>query len=178
VRGPRLNGSPLFARAEQLRREFDGTFARAVREGEAPREDLLAVRVAGDPYALRLTECAGLYADRKVTRLPTPMADLIGLAAFRGVLVPVYDLRGLLGYPRTTETPRWMVAAAGNAVALAFEGFEAHVRVEGGSLAAEPAGRRHAAAIVRLAGHARPLLSVPSLLEAIASGADVRSKET
>jgi chemotaxis signal transduction protein len=171
--------SRVFVRAEVLRREFDEGFARAVGADDQPLEDLLAIRVSGDPYALRLAECAGLFVDRKVTPLPTTVPWLLGLAGFRATLVPVYDLRALLGYPRG-ETPRWMVSTAREAVAaLAFDAFEAHVRVERAALVADDApAQRHTPRLARLPGGARPLLSVPSLLEAIEARArSDRSKE-
>lgn len=167
------------ARAETLRREFDAAFARVAGRDDTRVEDLLAIRVAGEAYALRLVECGGLFADRAVTPLPTAVPELLGLASFRGALVPIYDLRSLLGYPRG-ETPRWMVSAAGGTVvALAFDVFEAHLRVESASLAADDApSQRHAPRLARLAGGARPLLSVPSLLEAIEARArSDRTKE-
>ncbi len=169
----------MYGRAETLRREFDEAFARVAGRQDTPVEDLLAIRVSGDPYALRLAECAGLFVDRTVTPLPTPVPELLGLAGFRATLVPVYDLRALLGYPRG-ESPRWMVSATGRAVvALAFDAFEAHVRVESASLVADDTpAQRHAPRLARLPGGARPLLSVPSLLEAIEARASIdRSKE-
>jgi len=114
-----------------------------------------------------------------VTPLPTGVPELLGLAGFRSTLVPVYDLRALLGYPRG-ETPRWMVSTSGDAVvALAFDAFDAHVRVERASLVADDApAQRHAPRLARLPGGARPLLSVPSLVQAIEARArSDRSKE-
>ncbi|MGD0523593.1 MAG: chemotaxis protein CheW [Polyangiaceae bacterium] len=169
----------LSLRAEAMRREFDEGFARAATRDETPVEDLLAIRVAGDPYALRLAECAGLFSARKVTPLPTTIPELLGLAGFRAALVPVYDLRALLGYPRG-EGPRWMVSTAGSAVvALGFDAFEAHLKVDPASLvAADAPSSRHAPRLARLAGGACPLLSVPSLLDAIEARARPdRSKE-
>jgi len=166
-------------RAEALRREFDAAFARVAGRQDAPVEELLMIRVSGDPYALRLAECAGLFVDRRITPLPTAVPELLGLAGFRATLVPVYDLRTLLGYTRG-ETPRWMVSAkGGTVVALGFDAFEAHERVDRASLVADDApAQRHAPRLVRLPGGARPLLSVPSLLEAIEARArSDRSKE-
>jgi purine-binding chemotaxis protein CheW len=155
-------------RADALRADFDATFAFATGRNDAPTEDLLAIRVAGDAYALRLTECGGLFADRKVTPLPTAVTELVGLVGFRATLVPVYDLRALLGYP-SGETSRWMVSTAGVAlVALAFDTFEAHLRVESATLVIDDArAQAHAPTVAHLPGGSRPVLSVPSLLEAI-----------
>jgi len=169
----------LSTRAADLRREFDESFSRVAGRDEAPLEDVLAIQVAGDGYALRLAECAGLFADRRVAALPTTVPELLGLVGFRATLVPVYDLRALLGYPRG-GTPRWMVSTAGDAlVALAFDAFEAHLRVERSLLVADDAPAvPHAPRVARLPGGARPLISVPSLLAAIeAMARRSRSKE-
>jgi chemotaxis signal transduction protein len=169
----------VYVRAETLRREFDEGFARVAGRQDTAVEDLLAIRVSGDPYALRLAECAGLFVDRKVTPLPSAVPELLGLAGFRATLVPVYDLRALLGYSRG-EAPRWMVSATGGAVlALAFDAFEFHLRVESSSLISDDAPvQRHAPRLAHVPGGARPLLSVPSLLEAIEARArSDRSKE-
>ncbi len=161
-------GEKLPARADELRRAFDRSFAEAPRPDTAAFEDLLLIRVANDPYALRLAECAGLFADRKVTPLPTRVPELLGLAGFRGSLTPVYDLRGLLGYPRG-GAPRWLVSTAGGAgVALAFDRFEGHARVGGDALVADDApAQRHAGYVAHLPDGARPVLRVASILEAI-----------
>jgi hypothetical protein len=72
------------------------------------------------------------------------------------------------------------VSTAGSAlVALAFDAFEAHLKVEAALLITDDApSQRHAPRLARLPGGTRPLLSVPSLLEAIEARAKVdRSKE-
>jgi chemotaxis signal transduction protein len=157
---------------EQLRRAFDRSFAEApLRESEA-WESLLTIRIGGDPYALRLLEVAGLFAGRVVTPLPTPVPALLGIAGFRARLVPVYDLRSLLGRARSESAPRWMVSAAGDDdVCLAFEQFEAHVRVPLAALARDEAGaRRHVTHVARTPDGVRAVVHIPSLLEAIKAG--------
>jgi purine-binding chemotaxis protein CheW len=155
-------------RAEELRRDFDRSFAAAPRGDAEVLVDLLAIRVAGDPYALRLSEVAGLFADRVVTPLPSPVSELRGLAGFRASLVPVYDLRPLLGYPGA-ETLRWMVTTAGGTLlALAFDGFDAHVRVPRAALAvADTETRGPVREVARTPDGARPVVHLPSVLEAI-----------
>ena len=62
---PMTRARDLPGGADELRRAFDRSFAEA--PGGAPEADalesLLAIRVGGDPYALRLSEIAGLFAD-------------------------------------------------------------------------------------------------------------------
>ena len=53
---------------------------------------------------------------------------MLGIAGFRGSILPVYDLRSLLDLS-TTEAPRWLVIAAAAPVAFSFEAFEEQIRV-------------------------------------------------
>ncbi len=92
-------GSQVTGRAAELRDAFDRVFAEAHPPAPPPSEDLLAIRIASEPYALRLTEIAGLFADRKITPVAGRVSALLGIAGFRGLIVPVYDLQVLLGCP-------------------------------------------------------------------------------
>ena len=114
-------------RAAALRLDFDRAFAEPVRREAAQTCDFLIVRVGAERCALRLGDIAGLFADRRITPVPSRAAGLVGIAGFRGAIVPVYDLALLLG--RSASAPlRWLVTAAGAPVACAFEGFDRHVR--------------------------------------------------
>ena len=84
-------------RVTELRDAFDRSFAQAPSTEAAAVENLLAIRVGAHPYALRMAEVSGLFADKKVTRLPSPVPEFSGIAGFRGVVLPVYDLAMLLG---------------------------------------------------------------------------------
>jgi chemotaxis signal transduction protein len=172
--------SGLAGRAEELRHAFDRSFAEAPRAGTEALVDLLAIRVGGDSYALRLAEVAGLFVDRVVTPFPTLVPELLGIAGFRAALVPVYDLRALLGYSGGPP-PRWMVSTAGErAVGLVFDSFELHVRVSPDALAADDThARGHVRQIARLPDGVRPVIHLPSVLEAIKARAQsaARPKE-
>ncbi|HET9643997.1 MAG TPA: chemotaxis protein CheW [Burkholderiaceae bacterium] len=110
--------------AALLRREFDLSFSLAASALPASRQTLLALRVAGEPYAIRADEIAGLFVDRKLVPLPSPLRELLGLAAFRGHAVPVYDLAALLGL-QALRPPRWLVLTQMQpCLALAFEAVE------------------------------------------------------
>ncbi len=119
-------GAP--GRAAALRLAFDRSFAEPLRQETMQRHDFLAVRVGAEPCAIRLAEVAGLFADRQITPVPSGSAGLVGIAAFRGTILPIYDLAGLLG--REASAPlRWLVAAVEAPVCFAFEGFDRHVRI-------------------------------------------------
>lgn len=167
-------GSVRTSTLAELRRSFDRSFAEAPRDETAPHVDVLAISVGDDPYAVRLADISGIFANKKVTWLPGPVVELLGLASVRGTLLPVYDLRAVLGYPKTS-TCRWLVVTARMEVALAFEQFDGHLRVSretvvaGGS--ADPRSR-HVREVARTGSFGRPIIHIPSILEQI--GTSVR----
>jgi purine-binding chemotaxis protein CheW len=116
-----------------------------------------------------VADARGLFKDRAIVPVPSPLPELLGLAGFRGSVVPVYDLRLLLGHPQS-EPPRWLVLAAGpEVVALAFEGFEGQLRVAREDVVGiGPDGAPgDVAQAVRARGVLRRLVDVPSLVEAL-----------
>lgn len=154
------------AAADELARAFDADFARAPEVRAADSEDLLAIRVAGEPCALIRGELTGLFADRPVTPLPGAAPGLLGISGFRGALVPVYDLRSVIGGAVGGAPPRWLVTAAAAPVALAFDGFDAFLRVPRTAIAGHAAGD-HARRAVRCDGELRPILDLASIVDAI-----------
>ncbi|MBI4467947.1 MAG: chemotaxis protein CheW [Acidobacteria bacterium] len=164
------DGDRLSATAEELRRAFDRSFAEAPAAESPEIEDLLAIGMGSDPYALRVSEIAGLFAGQKVSPLPGPLPELVGIAGLRGEVVPVYDMPALLGYSGA-ETLRWIVlVVTGETVALAFDQFDGHVRLERKAVAPEDrdnSARRHVREVARIADVVRPIIHLPSLLQAI-----------
>lgn len=154
--------------AAELRDAFDRSFAEPLPPGPPSLVDLLAIRVGVEPYALRLGEIAGLFADRKITPLPGPRA-LLGIAGFRGAIVPVYDLQLLLGY-QAMEGARWLAMAAGEAAAFAFTAQEGQVRVPPEAIVVrqlEAQSHRHVREFVRIADAVRPIIGLLSVLETV-----------
>ena len=150
---PPVESAPSEDIAAVLRRLFDASFAVPVEARADRATHLLAIRVGGDPYALRLSEITALQPDLKVIPIPTPAAQLLGIAALRGMMTPIYDLAALLGYSRAPN-PRWIVfARAPQPVGLAFEAFESHLQVS-----------EDAQETVRAAGVLRPLIHMASVL--------------
>jgi chemotaxis signal transduction protein len=156
------------SRADQLRAAFDREFARphGTTAAEAGELELLAIRIAAEPYALRRADLAGLFAGKLITPLPGDVPAFLGIGGFRGALVPVYDLRVLLG-GAGTAMPRWLVTTAAPPVALAFDGFEAFVRVTGDAVIAHDGAVGHVRHAARTPGGLRPIVDVPSILDAI-----------
>jgi chemotaxis signal transduction protein len=168
-------------RVAELRAAFDRSFSEAPSREVAALEDLLDVRVGRTPYALRVAEMSGLFADVKITPMPTRVPELVGIAGFRGSILPVYDLRAMLGYTMDRNA-RWLAIAAAAPLGLLFDRFEGHVRVRRDAIV--PQDRRdgdvrHVREMVQLNGLARPIVSIGSILETITSRvhAGVREKE-
>jgi chemotaxis signal transduction protein len=163
--------SGLVERVAELRSAFDRAFAVPPRADAGIKQDLLAIRVGPEPCAIRLSEVGGLFVDRRITRIPTTEAALIGIAGFRGAIVPVYSLRAVLGHSGTEPT-RWLVIATAAPVALAFDLFEGHMRVPADAvLPQQPNAQMRSLApdFVRGADAVRPVLHLPSIIAALST---------
>jgi chemotaxis signal transduction protein len=156
---------------ERLRRAFDDAFAAPAALPARDAERLLAIRVAGEPFAIRVLETVGLLAARKIVPMPTRRPEVLGLTAIRGALLPVFSLAGLLGLGAVPDDARWFVLAGRRQpVALAFGRIDAQVEVPRaelhGAADAGPSGPVRELATVD--GHPRPLVDIPTLLRGIA----------
>ena len=165
--------SSATARAADMRLAFDRAFADPARLDTATTESLLAIRIGTQPCAIRLSEITGVFADKTITRVPGSGTALLGIAGFRGAIVPVYGLRTLLGQsgdPPGSGTPRWLVIAAAASVALAFDAFDGQLRVAPDAILprqSRPEMTSYARDFVRTQHFARPIMHLPSVLAAI-----------
>jgi len=156
-----------------LREEFDNSFAHVPHIGSAVAENLLAIQLGGIAHAIRIAQIGGLYVDRHIMPLPTPAAELLGVAAFRGRLAPVYDLAALLNYTRHT-TSRWLVLLRlQDPVAFTFDGFDAHIAalpediLHSDGKSQQQAARPHICDAVRTANGVLPIIDLHSIVEKI-----------
>jgi chemotaxis signal transduction protein len=160
-------------RLDELRRTFDQSFAAPPAERPEEQVELLALRLADHPYAVRLLDVAGMVRGTKVVPLPPGVPELLGLAGLRGGLVPVFGLAALLGHPEPPEPPRWMLVCGGeDPIALAFHDFEGHLRLPKSALHADAdrtSGRRHVADVARTPLLLRAVIGIPSIVETIRS---------
>jgi chemotaxis signal transduction protein len=157
--------------AGELRRAFDGAFA-APSEGPArDLESFLTLRVASAGYAVPVLDIAGFAAARRIVPLASALPALLGLAAVRGTLLPVYGLEALLGDVASTEPPRWfLLCGRQDPVALGFARFEGHVRLSRSERLGTDAGegpRMHVRDVVRVAGEVRGVIDLSSIVEVI-----------
>jgi chemotaxis signal transduction protein len=146
-------------RATALRAQFDRAFADPPRATAPATRDYLRIRIDGEPHALVLTEIASLHTDLHVVRVPTPAPELLGVAAVRAALVPIYDLRVALG-ASATAVARWVVLVRGATVGFAFDGFDGHAR-------AEHRDEQAVTKTIAFGGRAHPLVSLREVLGAI-----------
>ena len=171
MRGPTVTDARagLAKQAAKLRAAFDAAYAAPPRRDAAAGQDLLTIRVGSEPYAIRVSDIAGLFVDRKITPVPANDASLLGIAGFRGMIVPVHSLPVLLGLP-ATHAPRWLVIAAATSVALAFDAFEGHLRVRSDSIVPQQSSARgcsFAPEFMHHAGIVRPVLHLVSVIASL-----------
>jgi purine-binding chemotaxis protein CheW len=161
------------ARLSALREEFDNSFARAPNTGTALAENLLAIQLGGIAHALRVAQIGGLFVDRHIVSLPSPSTELLGVAAFRGQLAPVYDLAAMLGYTRHT-TSRWLVLLRlQEPVAFTFDAFDVHIAappediLRSDSNLQQQSRRAHISEAVRTANGILPIIDLVSIVDNI-----------
>jgi len=134
----RLNDSIEGNKAAQLRQVFDRTFALPPSLASPEFEDLLTIRVAGDPYAIRLLDIAEIVTGHRVVSVPAVTPDLLGLAGIHGGIVPVFGLSSILGYVPDPGSPRWIILCGSEEpIALAFSDFEGYLRLPTSALTAD-----------------------------------------
>lgn len=160
-------------RAAQLRHEFDHSFALPPPSAAADVVDLLAIRIAGDAFAIRVRDIIEIAAQRKIVPVPAAARDLLGLAGIRGAIVPVFGLASIFGY--AIEPVRWLVlCGAHDPIALAFSELEGHTRIAKSALHVDDSPhpiRPYVKELVRADGMVRAVISIPLLV------ATLRTKE-
>src|SRR5262249_44363661 len=108
-----MSPASIATRAADFRSAFDKAFALPRNSGrEADWEDFLTMRIAGDAYAIRLNEIAGLVKGRRIVACPSDVPEFQGIAGVRGAIVSVYSLPALLGYSTGGENSAWLVLCA------------------------------------------------------------------
>ena len=133
-----INDKSEGSNAAQLREAFDRSFALPPFLASAEVEDLLTIRVAGNPYAVRILDIVEIVSGRKVISVPAVTPDLLGLAGIHGGIVPVFGLSSILGYGPDPGAPQWMILCGSEEpIALAFSDFEGYLQVPTSDLHAD-----------------------------------------
>jgi len=152
-------------RASELRDAFDRGFAAAVLPPDASRSDMLCVQIGGQPCAVRIGDIASLHAELRIVPLPSRAPELLGVAAIRAIVLPVYDLAGVLGMPGSAAA-RWIAVHRDGQAGFAFERYDGHARTAEDSL--KPAGKRsHVAGQLVIGGQPRLVIDLGSVLAAL-----------
>ena len=167
-----MNEIPVVeSKAAELRQAFDLSFALPPPQASQEVEDLLTIRVAGDPYAIRLSDIVGIVAGRRVIPVPTVTLDLLGLAGLRGDVVSVFGLASILGYGQAPGSPRWMIlCGAEEPIALAFSDFEGYLRLPKSSLHADEnlrTTRQYVNQVASTEAGARAVINIPLVVATI-----------
>jgi chemotaxis signal transduction protein len=165
-----VSQTALASRALELRRAFDQTFAVAADARTHESVDLIDIALLGQPYAIRTDEIAGIQFDLIVSPIPGPLPELAGITALRGALLPVYDLGLVFGVG--SAAGRWIVLDATRTVGLSFSEFHGHARIDAAALAKSDGEGGAASHVARLGGGARPVISIPFLVESIRQRAE------
>jgi len=159
----------MISRAADLKAVFDGAFADVPRTVVGEHTDLLAISISDNPYALALDAVVGVHANKKITRIPVRKNALLGIAGFRGLILPVYDLGALIGLPAATN-PHWLAIVAKAELAIAFETFEGHLRVPKDALLpneSKEGGRQHLSHLLRSPDALRGVINLTSALSPV-----------
>lgn len=162
----------LGARARELAAAFDRTFAAPRLPDPGERVALLALRVAGQPFALAQAGVRALDRGRPLTVPPGARAPtFLGLAGVRGQLLAVHGLAALLELDpgeRAEAREPWLVLAAEEpGLALAFELLEGQHLAASAALREADAGPARAFAPrvwIDPSGGLRPVLEMSALV--------------
>lgn len=126
----------LSERSEQMREEFDASFADLPGRVVVDQDDVLLLSVGGQERAILLSEVAGVIVRPPITAVPTRNPAMIGIVSDRGTVAAAWDLGRLLGLP--AQNPHWLlVPLAETGVAITFENFIGFRRVASSELDAQ-----------------------------------------
>lgn len=163
----------LSRRVADLRHAFDQGFAAPRRDRFDDADVLIAFGIAGDAYAVPVRAIAGIAEADRLVPVPSRSPHLLGLAAVRGALVPVFSLAGLIGYDRREGRGRWMVLCGTDDVfALALGNIQGYLSVpKSGPSGAGRDARTHIERIIGDDGAGRAVIDIASIATTIRDGA-------
>jgi len=167
-------------RLAEWRRAFDNSFAAPALRPAANAEPMIAIQVAGQAFALRVLEMAGLVKAKGIVPVPSRIRELMSLAGVRNTLVAVYDLAAPLGCMRRAGEPHWLALVKGEPqLALAFDEIEglfdverARVYTGNAATAIEPVSR-----LVQIGPVTRTVIDIPAVIRTIRGKAGVNGSD-
>jgi purine-binding chemotaxis protein CheW len=87
----------VLRRVEQLRRSFDADICAAPPEAIKQAEEYLLVTLAGERYAYPLTHALEIIKTPTIVPVPSVPSAILGIINFRGQVLSVSRIHGLLG---------------------------------------------------------------------------------
>jgi purine-binding chemotaxis protein CheW len=166
----------IASKATELRDEFDRSFALPPAQAAQELEDLLAIRVAGDPYAIRLREIAAIITGRKLVAVPAATPDFLGISGTREGIVAVFGLATILGHAQAADSARWMIlCGADEPIALGFSDFEGYLRLPKSALHTDEELRgthKYVDAVASTDSGLRAVLGIPLVVATIRNRTD------
>ena len=149
---------------EGLQREFDETFAAPLPEPGPKRERLLAIRISGDPYAVRVSEVAAVAKPERLVRFPAKQPEFLGVASVRGSIFPVYSLAAIVAPGTADPASAWILLCdQADPLGLAFQSLEGSFDVPSAELAASSqASNPYVTGMVRWGSTSRPVIQLSS----------------
>ncbi len=156
--------------ADEMKKEFDATFARPREREEEPEVELLAIRAGDLRLALRVAETQGIARCPSITPLPSRAPSLLGLSGLSGNLVAMYSLSSLLaGRGGGSERPWVALCGEGRSVGLVFDEIEGSLRVSPRALrsASRPRPEDLHEVSIQDRGIVRSIVSIPAVMETL-----------
>lgn len=141
--------------------------------------ELLAFWVADEEYAVEITEIEEIIKIPLITEVPRCHPSVLGIISLRGTIVPVLDLRLILGLDRqdTTKASRILVLRGdGDPVGVLVDRVTSVVRLGRDTLEQTPKGMASAAqdlirGVGRLGGRLLIILEVNAVLDVMVMAA-------
>ncbi|MGB6539007.1 MAG: chemotaxis protein CheW [Xanthobacteraceae bacterium] len=160
--------SVVAKRAADLRLAFDSSFASPTSIEPSGTQDFLAVRIGPQKFALRLADISGLFTDKKITFVPGGSESLLGIAGFRGVIAPVYDLQRIFGYP-AGPAARWLIIARAAPIGFAFDAFDGRLRTSAEAIASRQDRDQHdlTCGVIHVGGVVRSIVDLSHVLDVL-----------
>jgi purine-binding chemotaxis protein CheW len=155
--------------AARLAGAFDRSFAEPLATSAADFVDLLAIRVAGEAYALRVRDLIGIATRCAIVTVPATTPDLVGIAHVRGQIVPVFDLAAIAGHAAQSVAPLWIALCGdrGEPIGLGLGALDGHIRVSPADIHTGTAPARFVHDVVRTTRDVRAIFAIPDIAAAI-----------
>ncbi len=163
--------TPAETTASVLRRQFDASFAEPPAPTPEELESLLAIRLAGEPHAIRLSHLVEVLIRPTVTAIPTGTPGLLGLVGVRGRVLPAFELGSILGYDPAPNPGRWIVLCnPSDPIGLVFADFEGHLRLPKSALRTAEITGKYLTEFARTDAESRAIVDIPLVVANLRAG--------